>query len=171
MRAPRRISFRFTAALATVVAILALGGYAAANAQTTSGSDVATSVPGWCCVDGTAHGITVTGTADVRGRGDAARDAAIARAVADATDQATAAADAAGISLGSVVDMQVSAPQYPYAIPVAESSPGGAAKDSAGAPGAGVAVACPESTCSSGVMQPAVPFVMSVTVTMTWAIA
>jgi Protein of unknown function (DUF541) len=166
MRPSRRIPFRVTAALAGVVAVIALGGYAVANAQTTTGSDVATSAPGWCCIDGTAHGITVTGTADVHGRGDAARDDAIARAVADANDQAKAAADAAGITLGAVVDMQVSAPQYPYAVPMAESSSGGAAGDSSGAPG----VACPQSACSGGVMQP-MPFVLNVTVTITWAIA
>lgn len=67
-----------------------------------------------CCTTGYVPGLTVMGQATIEDQGGAARDAAIAEAVADATDQAQAAADAAGIHLGAVLDMQVSAMAVVY---------------------------------------------------------
>lgn len=56
------------------------------------------------------------------GQDPAARNAAIATAVQDAMAQANAAADAAGIQLGAIVDMQVSA--MPYYYPMVGSTAG-----------------------------------------------
>jgi len=167
MNRPRWIPARLAVTIGAVVAVLTLGGFVAANAGSLSPSDQPTSAPAWCCVDGTSHGITVTGVGSVHGRGNDARDAAIARAVADATDQAKAAADAAGVTLGTVVDMQVSAPMYPFAVPEAVSGSADAAVSSVAStePGA----MCPMTTCGGG--SAPMPFVPSVSVTITWAIA
>ena len=131
-----------------------------------------------CCAAASPPGVTATGQATVRAAGSAARASAIARAVADAAGQAKAAASAAGISLGRVIDMQVSAPYYPYRLP-----PGAAvgragcitgAPGATGAPGvspsagAGTsAVSCPDlSQC------PGYACVSTyASVTITWAIA
>jgi Protein of unknown function (DUF541). len=174
MDLPRRFPARMTVVIAGVVAVIALGGYVSANAGTPSGFNVASSSPVWCCVDGQTPGLTVTGEGQVHGRGTDARDAAIARAVADATDQAKAAADAAGVTLGAIVDMQVSSPQYPYAVPEAVSGssiPGppadaGSSGASAGAPGG----ACPMTTSCDGPIVMPVPFAAYASVTITWAI-
>jgi hypothetical protein len=83
--------------------------------------------PGWCCgTTGAVPGLTVVGQADVDGQDTAARDAAIASAVRDATDQAQTAADAAGIQLGAIVDLEVSAMPFftPMMGTVGGSSPG-----------------------------------------------
>lgn len=84
----------------------------AANSSMISG------MPAYCCPGyspGGAQGLTTYGQASVKGQGTAARDAAIAKAIADATDQAKAAAAAAGITLGKIIDLQVSAPYFGYA--------------------------------------------------------
>jgi Protein of unknown function (DUF541) len=168
MSIPRRIPVRLAVTVGAVVAVLTLGGFVAANAGSPSASDQPTTAPAWCCIDGTSHGVTVTGVGSVHGRGDDARDAAIARAVADATDQAKTAADAAGVTLGAVVDMQVSAPMYPFAVPEAASGSADSAVSSTTSvePGA----MCPMTTCGDGGSAP-MPFVPSVSVTITWSIA
>jgi uncharacterized protein YggE len=106
----------------------------------------------------------VMGQATIKDQGSAARDAAITEAVADATGQAQAAADAAGIHLGAVLDMQVSAMAVVYpmegtvqpdsGIPV-ESTGSSVAGSEPGATGAG---ATPDR------------YLGSATVTITWAI-
>ena len=112
--------------------------------------------PTWCCgSSGTVPGLTTYGQATMDGQGQAARDAAIAAAVKDATAQANAAADAAGIQLGAIIDMQVSA--MPYIYPMAEDVGG----VSTGAPG------------STGMAKPAPrpdPYLGSVSVTVTWSL-
>jgi hypothetical protein len=104
------------------------------------------------------------GQATIKDQGGAARDAAIAEAVADATDQAQAAADAAGIHLGAVLDLQVSAMAVVYPmestvhpdseIPVGSTGSSGAGSE----PGATSAGATPDR------------YLGSATVTITWAI-
>ena len=166
MSLPGRTPVRLAMTIGAVVAVLTLGGVVAAHAGSPSASDQPTSAPAWCCIDGTSHGITVTGEGPVHGRGDDARDAAIARAVADATDQAKAAADAAGVTLGAVVDMQISAPMYPYAVPeaVSGSADAGVSSSTSVEP-----AMCPMNTCGGG--SAPMPYVPSVSVTITWAIA
>ncbi len=108
-------------------------------------------VPAWCCgTTGSVPGLTVLGQATVDGQDTATRDAAIARAVQDATDQAHAAADAAGIQLGAIIDLQVSA--MPFFTPMME----GAGGSSPGSP--------------SGGMANPMMYQSSVSVTITWAI-
>jgi hypothetical protein len=137
-------------------------------------SAVASPVPAiaplpWCCpAGGAAAGVTATGQAFLRGQGPSVRDAAIRAAVADATSQATAAADAAGITLGQIVSMQVSAPGF--ALPMEGVAPGATAS------GGGVAgsptVMCPGKTACPPLPTPIpVPLQTFVTVTITWAIA
>jgi uncharacterized protein YggE len=106
----------------------------------------------WCCgTSGYVPGLTAVGQATVDGQGPAARNAAIAKAVKDATDQANAAADAAGITLGPIVDLQISA--IPFAYPMM----GGAAGSSPGSSGTGA--------------EPApVPYQSYVSVTITWSL-
>jgi Protein of unknown function (DUF541) len=89
-------------------------GPVATIAPTAEGSSIAS--PAWCCTTSSVPGLTVMGQAMIKDPGSAARDAAIAEAVVDATDQAQAAADAAGIRLGAVLDMQVSAMAVVYPI-------------------------------------------------------
>jgi hypothetical protein len=128
----------------------------------------------------------------VKGEGKAVRDEAIRQAVADAFEQAQAAAAAGGITLGKVIDMQISSPGYPY--PLIERAtpafPSGEAGSGAGVAG-GVA---PSGTVSSGAATtvtvspcppkatcveptpvpgptPAVPIETFVSVTVTWSIA
>ncbi len=178
MKRTQRVPVRLLAVIAAALGILAFGGWLSANAGA-PGAAGSTSSLTWCCGGGSAPGITVTGQATVHGRGTSARDDAIARAVADATDQANAAAHAAGITLGTIVDMQVSAPPYPYAvpepalrasarIPPTAPVPGSA---SGGSSGSGTsASACP----MSGPCVPvgvALPFEAYASVTITWSIA
>jgi Protein of unknown function (DUF541) len=85
---------------------------------------------GICCPGSGSTGLTASGEGSVQGQGTNARDEAIAKAIADATDQAKAAAKAAGITLGPIVSMQVSASGYAYPYPVMEQ--GGAATGVAG---------------------------------------
>ena len=93
------------------------------------------------------------------GKDPAARDAAIAAAVQDATAQANAAADAAGITLGAIIDMQVSAMPYYYPMPMVGTASGSAP----GSPGS--------SGSSGGGMEPVqAPYFGSVSVTITWSL-
>jgi uncharacterized protein YggE len=166
---------RLLAVMGAAVAIFAFGGWMSANAGTPTTSGAASSVS-WCCLDGSSPGITVTGDATVHGRGTTARDDAIARAVADATDQANAAAHAAGITLGNIVDMQVSASPYPYAVPdmpvgISGGSPGSGAESgsSSGASSASAIGCSPTALCAPVAV--AVPFQSYASVTITWSIA
>jgi len=137
-------------------------GSVAAIAPMAEGSSIAS--PAWCCTTGSVPGLTVMGQATIKDQGSAARDAAITEAVADATDQAQAAADAAGIHLGAVLDMQVSAMAVVYpmegtvlpdsGIPVESTGSSGAGSE----PGATGAGATPDR------------YLGSATVTITWAI-
>lgn len=108
--------------------------------------------PAWCCgTGGEVPGLTAYGQAVVDGQGTDARDAAIAKAVNDATDQANAAAAAAGITLGPIVDLQISA------IPVLYPMMGTAAGSSPGSAGTGAEP------------QP-MPYQSTVSVTITWSL-
>jgi hypothetical protein len=137
-------------------------GPVAAIAPMAEGSSIAS--PAWCCTTGSVPGLMVMGQATIKDQGSAARDAAITEAVADATDQAQAAADAAGIHLGAVLDMQVSAMAVVYpmegtvlpdsGIPVESTGTSGAGSE----PGATGAGATPDR------------YLGSATVTITWAI-
>jgi hypothetical protein len=92
------------------------GGTAASIGAPDMSTSAISSMPTYCCGGSSsgAQGLTTYGQASVKGQGTAARDAAIAKAIADATEQAKAAASAAGITLGSIIDMQVSAPYFAY---------------------------------------------------------
>lgn len=109
--------------------------------------------------------LTVTGQATVKDRGPTARDAAIAEAVADARDQAGGAADAAGIQLGAVLDLEVSAMPVVYPMDGIAVSDAGIAAGSAG--GATQGASGPGTTGSD---VPPDQFLGSATVTITWAI-
>ena len=115
--------------------------------------------PAWCCgTSGVVPGLTTFGQATVDGQDPAARDGAIAAAVQDAMAQANAAADAAGIPLGAIIDMQVSATPYYYPMVGAASGSG----SSPGSPGGG------------GGTEPAPApdtYLGSVSVTVTWSLA
>jgi hypothetical protein len=101
-------------------------GVASSSVGVTSSAGVA-SMPAlapypWCCPS--LPGVTATGQASVHGQGSTARDQAIARAVADAIAQAQSAATAAHITLGAIVDMQVSAAPNVYPVPLGSTSGG-----------------------------------------------
>ena len=148
------------------------GGVAGSPGSTDigTGSDVAVSapdvavssgiaMPAWCCGGGTSYvpGLTTYGQATIDSADPAARDAAIAAAVLDATAQANAAANAAGITLGAIIDMQVSAAPYFYDYPMVGTTVGASGSSSGSAGGGG--------------MEPAPApgeFYGSVSVTMTW---
>jgi uncharacterized protein YggE len=104
------------------------------------------------------------GQATIKDQGSAARDAAIAQAVADATDQAQAAADAAGIHLGPVLDLQVSAMAVVYPMEGTVAPDSGIAVGSTGSSGAG------SEPGASGVGASPDRYLGSATVTITWAI-
>jgi Protein of unknown function (DUF541) len=95
----------------------------------------------------------------------AARDAAIAEAVADATDQAQAAADAAGIHLGAVPDLHVSAMAVVYPIEGTVSPNSGIAVGSTGSSGAG------SEPWGDRCWRHPDRYLGSATVTITWAIS
>jgi hypothetical protein len=143
-----------------------VGPVAATTTATAEGSST-TSIasPAWCCATGPVPGLTVMGQATIKDQGSAARDAAIAEAVADATDQAQAAADAAGIHLGAVLDIQVSAMAIVYPMEGTVSPDSGIAIGSTGSSGAGSE---PGAT-GTGVVAPD-RYLGSATVTITWAI-
>jgi Protein of unknown function (DUF541) len=133
-------------------------------------------MPVWCCPTAPLGGITVTGQATMRGSSAQVRNQAIARAVADAREQAEAAAAAAGVKLGQVLAMQISASGYPYVMEagVATGGPGQSAPSSDGrstlpATGSPDGVPCPaEGDCVSPSPIPVQTFV---SVTVTWALA
>jgi hypothetical protein len=140
-----------------------VGPVAATTTATAEVSSIAS--PAWCCATGPVPGLTVMGQATIKDQGSAARDAAIAEAVADATDQAQAAADAAGIHLGAVLDIQVSAMAIVYPMEGTVSPDSGIAIGSTGSSGAGSE---PGAT-GTGVVAPD-RYLGSATVTITWAI-
>jgi len=145
---------------ATVSSGVSVSGTAVASSPDL-GVSTAIGAPAWCCETSSGvPGLTVYGQANVDGQDAAARDAAIAAAVKDATAQANAAADAAGIQLGPIIDMQVSAMPvfYPMAegVPTATSAPGSSTGSSAGGG-------------TEPVPDPA-PYFGSVSVTITWSI-
>jgi hypothetical protein len=130
--------------------------------------------------DGRLQGVTATGQASVKGQGTQVRDQGIEQAVADAKDQAQTAARAAGVTLGSVIDIQVSAPGYPYPYALGEGVSGEAVPSGKPVivPGTGpVATPClgtaycvaPDPAKVSPPV--AVPVETFVSVTMTWSIA
>jgi hypothetical protein len=129
---------------------------------TAEGSSFAS--PAWCCTTGSVPGLTVMGQATIKDQSSAARDAAIAEAVADATDQAQAAGDAAGIHLGAVLDMQVSAMAVVYPIEGTVSPNSGIAVGSTGSSGAG------SEPGATGAGATPDRYLGSATVTITWAI-
>lgn len=136
----------------------------AGTAQAVVSSPIAPTA--WCCATGSVPGLTVMGQAQIRDQGQAARDRAIAEAVADATDQAKAAADAAGLQLGAVLDLEVSAMPIVYPMEgIASAGTGIAAGSAVGSTGAGSAPG------STGPGVPPDQYLGSVTVTITWAIA
>ena len=125
--------------------------------------------------DGSLAGVTATGQAQLEGQGDEVRDAAIAQAVADAREQADAAALAAGITLGKVIDLDISAPPF-YPVPLPAGAEGG--KAGGGAPGStgstGAAPVAPIPTCYPDVPcddTPEFQPMTFVTVTITWEVA
>jgi len=140
-----------------------VGPVAATTTASAEGSSIAS--PAWCCATGPVPGLTVMGQSTIKNQGGAARDAAIAEAVADATDQAQAAADAAGIQLGAVLDMQVSAMAIVYPMEGTVSPDSGIAVGSTGSSGAGSE---PGAT-GTGVVAPD-RYLGSASVTITWAI-
>ena len=153
----------------------AVGGVAAApvgyNTARTLGAAAqaspAAAYPVWCCSGGNPRGLTVTGQGMAHSANASARQAAIARAVGDARSQAAVAAKAAGVSLGRVINLQVSAPYYPYPLPMgAAGAATGSSAPGTAAPGANQpAVDCPvNAPCAC----PAA--CVSATVTVTWAI-
>lgn len=139
-----------------------------ASASISSPTD---SYPTWCCSAGNPLGLTITGQAAARGSDTAARDSAIARAVADAEAQAKAAAQEAGISLGRIINIEVSAPYYPYPLPLGAAGAGSAtgppaAPGVSGAPGSGA----PTSVCATRSQCPYPVVNTYASVTVTWAI-
>jgi hypothetical protein len=142
-------------------------GVASTGRAGAAGASPSLAYPVWCCSAGYLPGLTVTGQATVHGTGAAARTGAITRAVADATGQAQAVAGAAGITLGRIVNMQVSAAYYPYPLPMG-AAPGTAGTGGAPAASGGSMSAIP---CPATLTCPGYPGAsMSATVTVTWAI-
>ncbi len=186
------IPVRVAVAVATSLAVIAVGaGLGGASTSSRSpraarpisappgGVAVSTLAPSvtpvepsypWCCSGGSLPGLTVTGQASVNGQGTSGRDQAIAKAVADATDQATAAASAARVTLGRILDMQVSA-SVAYPCPLVGEVGG---TGTAGPTASGGGSSAPQGTvgsCEPSVPCPAQPCVGSyATVTMTWSI-
>jgi hypothetical protein len=138
-------------------------GPVAATTTPAEGSSIAS--PAWCCTIGSVPGLTVMGQATIKDQGSAARDSAIAEAVADATDQAQAAADAAGIHLGAVLDLQVSAMAVVYPMEGSVSPNSGIAVGSTGSSAAGSEPGAPGADATPD------RYLGSATVTITWAIA
>jgi hypothetical protein len=136
-------------------------GVAVGTVTTVSSPDLSVgsgiAAPAWCCgTYGAVPGLTTVGQATVEGQDPAARDAAIAVAVQDAIAQANAAAGAAGITLGPIIDMQVSAMPYYYPMMGASSGSG----SSPGSPGGGGTEPAPAPDM----------YVGSVSVTVTWSL-
>jgi Protein of unknown function (DUF541) len=172
MNVSRRFPAHLLIALAAAALVLVIGAAAAFgqdSAPTAAGTVTAVpapsvsggsgiAAPAWCCgTYGSVPGLTTIGQGTVERDGPAARDAAIAAAVQDATAQAKAAADAAGISLGAIVDMQVSA--MPYFYPMMGAAEAGSLP---GSTGGGVAVTKPAPAPDQ--------YFGSVSVTITWSL-
>jgi hypothetical protein len=124
----------------------------------------AAAYPVWCCSGGNPLGLTVIGQGTAHGTSASARQSAIARAVTDARSQAAAAAKAAGVSLGRIINLQVSVPYYPYPLPM------GAAMGSSGRGTAPSSANQPTVTCPVGAVPACPDASVSATVTVTWAI-
>jgi hypothetical protein len=173
-KAPRRIVVTVIASAIVLVAVAAAAlGQTGSSSPEQSGptgrapsaavAGAAIAAPTWCCTTGVVPGLTVTGQAEIKEQGTAARDVAIAEAVADATGQAKAAADAAGTQLGEILDMQVSAMPVAYPMMGASAEPGIAV----GSTGSSTGASEPGATAADA---PAVRYLGSATVTITWAI-
>jgi hypothetical protein len=130
--------------------------------------------------DGRPQGVTATGQASIKGKGTQVRDQAIQQAVADARDQAQAAAQAAGVTLGSVIDIQVSAPGYPYPVLEGNAASSGIAPPSVIGSGGGAPPTTPSCPSTAVCVAPspvpvappiAEPLETFVSVTVTWSIA
>lgn len=156
-----------TAGSGTVAGLTGAAGFAGTGAGPASQGSAVT-YPVWCCSGGSPLGLTVVGEASVFGGGTAARASAIASAVADARNQAIAAARAAGVSLGRIIDIQVSVPAYPYPLPLRAAA--GTVNPAAPAARGVAASRGPIKSCPVGAMC-AHPVASSyATVTITWAI-
>jgi hypothetical protein len=148
-----------------------LAGPATGAVDRGSGAPAAPS-PVWCCSAGSPLGLTATGQAAVAGAGAVARASAIAKATTDAQSQAKAAAQGAGITLGKIINVVVSAPGYPYPLPMGAAAKAGIPSRTPAASGGNGAAssAGPIPACPSGAMC-AYPGVGTyATVTITWAI-
>ena len=181
MNISRSVTMRQAWGIAASAAVLVLAGWAgtasaaASRPESPQAGSTISSAPtiSMCCPGYSSSGLTTSGQASVRGQGTAARDAAITKAVADATDQAKTAANAAGITLGAIIDMQVSSPYFAY--PMGVSSSGSEAVASSGSGTAvpvGGALGFPSSGSAPGApMLPAPAQVQTfASVTITWSI-
>jgi hypothetical protein len=193
MRQPGRIWVRGSLAAGASLILLVAGlsaGRPAASASDTSATTTAqvtaavtagsfigapsmASPVTWCCASSTLSGLTATGQASVHGESTQSRDTAIAQAVTDATDQATTAAKAAGLSLGKIVELQVSASGYscPYPLEAgAARSTGATVCQPNGCTQSDTGVACPASTPGAPSTLAPISVESFATVTVTWAI-
>ncbi len=146
-------------------------GVASTGAVSPGSSSVAPS-PVWCCSAGSPLGLTAIGQAWAPGAGTAARASAITRATTDAVRQARAAAQGAGISLGRIINVDVSVPGYPYPLPMGAAASAGIPSRTPAAPGANGAAQTsgPITTCPAD-SPCAYPGASTyATVTITWAI-
>ena len=187
-RIPIRAGVAVAASLMVIVVGAGIGGASTSSSSPpitrtilSSPRDDAVSIPAppvtrlesslpWCCDGASGPGLTVTGQANVNGQGANGRDQAIAQAVADATDQATAAAEAAGVTLGQVIDMEVSA-FMPYPCPVAGGVGGTAIAGPTAIGGGSSPSQGAIAECEPSVPCPAQPCAGAyATVTMTWSI-
>jgi len=152
-----------------VAAGLASGAIGAVS----QGSSAPAAAPVWWGSAGGPLGVTATGQAAVTGTGAAARASAIAKAASDAASQARAAAQGAGISLGRIINLDVSVPGYPYPIPLGAAARGSVPAGTGVTPGAAGAATSgvPVSDCPVTGAKCAYPFASTyATVTITWAI-
>jgi uncharacterized protein YggE len=108
----------------------------------------------------------------VAGASAAARASAIARAAADAESQAKAAAKGAGISLGRIINVDVSGPSYLYPLPLGAAANAGLPGGTSAAPGSSGAASPgrPIPACRAGSPWPYPGASTYATVTITWAI-
>jgi Protein of unknown function (DUF541) len=150
------------------------GGVAPAPAVVAVNRGSGSPAPGpvWCCSAATPLGLTATGQASVPGASAAARASAIAKATADAAGQARAAAQAAGVSLGQIINVDVSVPGYAYPLPMGAAARAGALCSTPCASGVtGAATSSgPTAACPAGAMCAYPSASTYATVTITWAI-
>jgi hypothetical protein len=193
MNVSRSVTMRQTVGIAASAAVLVLAVWAGTASAAASGvgspqavgftpgvktaatvDSAISSMPamGICCPGSTSPGLTASGQASVQGQGTAARDAAIAKAVADATDQAKSAAKAAGITLGAIIDMQVSAPYFAYPMEGVAAGSGVASSGSAVEvpPSGGIGYATGGSSPGAPPIPTRIPVQTFASVTITWAI-